>query len=357
MEFTTRELAEKLQISTRDITSFENDRAEPSQETVLNMISVLGFPKDFFFQSKFEDIIEGHPYSNDMSSISKKKFLRLNAYSRLAFLHFTFLASYVEFPYIPLPDYSHDRPKEVARKVRELWHLGSETIEDLIYLLENHGVLLFRIPKFDSIISRYFESGGLKTNMIFIGSEVKLDYGCQYVVAQQLGHLLLNDPFEESSELSRIELKSKMKATSEFADELLLPEAAFCKDLIDPLNIESYLFLSNKWNLPYDFILIRAYNLELIDHKQYQTLKKKSVIKGCNKKSFSDKGQTSSEPGLMCHAVNVLLQNKTFSEKSLVEELKRFGLSLCREDVEVLLGLAIGTLKTRVNEDNVIELF
>lgn len=94
---TISELAEKIGVSKQMISKYENNKSVPTFETLLCIVDVLDFPKDYFFE---EDLIKpkvGNTYFRSLFSTSKKDQLMQTYRIKLLFSIRHLLEKYVDF--------------------------------------------------------------------------------------------------------------------------------------------------------------------------------------------------------------------------------------------------------------------
>lgn len=79
---TIGEVAEAIGVSNQAISQFENNKAEPKTENLFQLVNLLGFPKEYYFEKDIINVTVGSTYFRSMSSTSKKiKKLRLKRLS------------------------------------------------------------------------------------------------------------------------------------------------------------------------------------------------------------------------------------------------------------------------------------
>src|SRR5690606_30758070 len=69
---TIAELADEVLVSKQSISQYENGKANPSLETLLKLISALGFPREYFYEKDNESIKVGTTYFRALLTTNKK---------------------------------------------------------------------------------------------------------------------------------------------------------------------------------------------------------------------------------------------------------------------------------------------
>ncbi len=122
---TIAELAEAANVTKQAISSYENGKGTPSLETLLKLISALGFPRDYFYEEDKDKVKVGNTYFRALLTTNKKE--RLSQIEKIKILSriYHFLNKYIDFPQLNIPkiDYSIGI-EEKALQLREKWGLG-----------------------------------------------------------------------------------------------------------------------------------------------------------------------------------------------------------------------------------------
>lgn len=218
-------LADKVGLSSRRISGYENEGAPPPPPALRNLSRVLGYPVEYFYRPL------GTVPSPD--NVSFRSFSRMTASARDGALASATtgveLASYLDrelhLPSPNLPDLRDARPVEAAAALRSSWGLGLDPAPNLIHLVESHGVRVFSlIEEFSALDAFSLWVDG--TPFVFLTRHKSPERG-RWDVAHELGHLLLHletPPKGPSQEAD----------ADEFARELLLPERG-----VDPRAVAS----------------------------------------------------------------------------------------------------------------------
>lgn len=159
---------------------------------------------------------------------------------------YAFLQNYIKFPPCRIPtDESAINIKRAAKRLREMWGLGSGLIQHLLSHVENNGIIATSLStgnhKVDTYsINTYFD--GEPIFVIALGNDKSSATRRNFNIAHELGHLVLNH-YEDG------ESKQREEEANEFAAEFLLPADEFIRDLIRPKSLESYVELKRKWKV------------------------------------------------------------------------------------------------------------
>jgi Zn-dependent peptidase ImmA (M78 family)/DNA-binding XRE family transcriptional regulator len=255
------ELAEKAGINRSGISRFEQEFMSFSEETFEQIVKVLGFPKEFFFQ---KGEIAPPVFYRKRDKVPAKFLTYIDATVNLYRLNFSRLleATKIQSPDFPsLPLSEKGTPGEVASALRKIWEMSSGPVSNLIELMEANGIISHAVDfKTDRVDSRSFFIDS-KYPVIFYNKNLLGDR-LRFTLAFELGHLLMH---------SRVELTSTENLDHEanlFAAEFLMPAKDILPDLKENINIDALARLKKKWKVSMQSILYRADDLGLVSENQ-----------------------------------------------------------------------------------------
>jgi Zn-dependent peptidase ImmA (M78 family)/DNA-binding XRE family transcriptional regulator len=357
---TIAELAEETNVSKQAISQFENGKATPSFETLLKIINILEFPREFFQQIDKEDIVVGNTYFRALLSATKKDLLSQESKVLILSKIYSFLEGYIEFPKLNLPEISLDNNiEELAMQLREFWGIGSKPISNVLHLMEKNGIVITSFNTNENKIDAFTQGQKIKDKVCYfvvLGDDKNSAVRRQFSSAHELGHIVLHDLTLDTEELSRDEFKQMEKEANDFAAAFLLPREAFLLDLLYPNKLEFYAELKKKWKVSVAAMIIRAHQLNAISFNQYQYLMKQISKNGWRTKEPLDDVLQMAKPTVLKKSIEVLIQNGVLDEVGIIQEMETSGLSIDRIEVENLLGLDKGRLLRKDNKGIVINL-
>lgn len=348
---TISELAEKTNVTKQAISQYENGRSKPKLETLMLIKNVLHFPIDFFYVHDQEQIVVGNTFFRSLYSTGKKERSCVEEKLKSLAEIYVFLKEYIDFPKLDISNLSECTPSEAARRLRREWNLGSDPIQNVVRLLERHGIIVTSFDLGTTNIDALCQSqmiDGSTTYFMAVTNNKGFAARRNFNIAHELGHIVLHDPTIDVEELSKDEFRQMEKDANEFAADFLLPEDSFLDDLHYPKDLAFYVQLKKKWKVSVAAMVVRAYNLGVLNHNQYQYLMRKMNAapgwKGRNEEPL-DRLLAVYQPVALKNAIDLLLVNDVFSAAELLDKL-----SLCSEDVEELLNLENDTLKVEIKE-------
>ena len=349
--YTVGELADLTGYQRQTISMYENGRSTPFDlSVILNFARVLDFPPRFFSE-KSSCLKPSSTYFRALLTTNRK--YRTQQEQKIEFVAelYGFIQEYVDFPKTNLPDFPPDvTPDTAANILREYWGLGNRPISDLIYTVEENGIIVTSFQTDTDAVDAF-------SKKIEIGDETRFFIGyssnktsaarIHFDVAHELGHICLHGWTEDIDSLEKEEFKKREEQANRFAAAFLLPKDSFCNDVrYNPYSLPFYKSLKQKWKVSIAAMIRRAFSLDIIDSDHYQILIRTMQRRSMWRNEPLDDVIITSEPSLLRTSVIMLLTEEIFTAKEFIDELSyNYGLSLNPHEIEYLLNLPEGTLK------------
>ncbi len=349
---TVAELAEKLGLQRQTVSMYENDKLKnPEYATIKKMSECLGFPAEFFLDKNNLKLKVGSAYFRALLTTNKK--YRNQQIQKMDFISiiYSFLNEYIEFPVLNIPSIQEGVDVEdAAMSLRECWNLGNKPIDNIVYLVEQNGILVTRFETDTDDIDAFSQMIDINGNSIFLigysknkGTAARIHFD----IAHELGHMLLHEWSEDIETLSKEEFKERENQAHSFASAFLLPKDAFSKDVgAYASNLPYYFELKKKWKVSVSAMIRRSYDLKLLDYYTYQLLLRTMQKKGIKKEEPLDDVLITATPSLLKTSVQMLIDGGILTPKEFMSELANdYNLSLDSREVEILLDLPKDILK------------
>lgn len=285
-----RDLAAKVGLTHTAIRKYEEEKLVPSSTLLLSLAGALGVRTEYFFR----------PLTVELERIDYRKH-RDFPKRRLEAIEYALLdqierrlelESFFPKPpgraFVPigsLPEQIGDlaQIEEAADAVREAWDIGSDPIPDLIDLLEQQGIRVFRI----AVEDRDCEFDGLaastgKVPLIVVASHWPGDRQ-RFTLAHELGHLMIVGRLTPGIDEER--------ACNRFAGAFLAPRAALLRKLgghrssIEPKELA---LLKEEFGLSMASLLHRTHEVGIVSQ----------TWRISQSEEFRRKGWHRTEPGL-----------------------------------------------------------
>jgi Zn-dependent peptidase ImmA (M78 family)/DNA-binding XRE family transcriptional regulator len=357
---TITDLADETGISKQAISQFENGKATPSIETLLKIMNVLKFPREYFRQVD-EDITVNTFFRALLTTSKKEQLVQVTRTKTLAKIY-EFLEEYIDFPEFKIPqiDIENIDIEEITLELRDYWGLSVNPIVNIVNVMEKNGVVVSSFKTNESKIDAFTQIHkvhNVDRPFVVVGDDKESAVRRQFSMAHELGHIILHNSSIEVDELSREEYKMMEEEANNFAAAFLLPKESFLADVMQyPNKLEFYVELKRKWKVSISAMIIRAFKLNAITHNQYQYLMKQLSKKGWRVKEPLDDLIVTPKPALLKKSIDMLITNDVMNETEIVNELANYGMALDTDDIEMLLSLDKGKLTSKNNNNIVINL-
>ena len=364
------ELADETGISKQSLSLYANNNNTPPYENVVKIAQALNFPYDFFMNQNTSTAVTGNTYFRSQGAATKKnrnaQRIKLEYVAKL----YEILVNYINFPELNLPDTSDlflpdnvldvdsdeavNGIEKLADKVRQHCGLGKDPIDNLQYVLESNGIIVTGFRDVDAHIDAFSQQINVNGKAVYI---IALAIGdkpierLRFDMAHELGHILMHIWGEKNEYVPRDEFNAREKQANMFASALLLPRETFSRNVSAyPSNVDFYKSLKKKWKVSIQAMMYRTRQLGIISANQFQYMMRIMQNKGWRKSEPLDNTMKAAKPALFSDAVDLLLDNKVFTQKEFVDELSEMGLAMNPSELEVLLNLSKGTLSVQNTE-------
>ena len=357
----TIQLAELTGFSRQTISMLENGKlSNPEFITIQKLSEKLEFPIDFFLEDAKIKLNESTTYFRSLLTTNKKYRVEQEEKIKFIALIYNMLSEYLEFEKVNLPDIPlNTSPQDAASILRKYWGLGNRPIENIIYLVENNGLIVtdFETTTRDvDAFSHKIVSSDMETYLIGYSKNKRTAARIHFDIAHELGHILLHNWCKDLEYMDKEEFKEIELQAHAFASAFLLPEEEFRKD-VSPYatNLMYYIELKKTWKVSIAAMIRRSKDLNIITTDDYSRLMRNMQRQGIRKVEPLDNELVTLEPSLLRQAIKILFEQKVFTPTEFLKELSReYGLTLYSDDIENLLGLQRGMFKEKENPEIVI---
>ena len=347
---TVAELAERVGCQRQTLSMYEISKSQPTDKTtVARLAKELDFPVKYFYEHS-NVFACGTVYFRSLLTTNKKyrseQIVKMDYISQI----YSLLQDYVAFPeYEPLDLPENVTPEQAAYALRDTWGLGKGPIDNLVSVVEQHGILVTSVSTTTNDVdafSQFMGVGDAPTYIIAYSNNKTSAARIHFDIAHELGHICLHEWSEDIEDISKEDFKRKEREANDFAAAFLLPEETFRKDAErGPRTITYYKQLKKKWKVSIAAMIRRSEKLGIITSDEYQNLIRTMQRRGIRKDEPLDDILITASPALLKTSVIMLLQEKVFNPTEFMEELSTsYGLSINPTEVEYLLDLPTGTL-------------
>lgn len=339
---TKKELADKTGISRQMISNYELGKTTPGATNLLAIIKELDFPKNFF-SSNPENIYRGTTFFRSQAAATKRardmQSIRLKFQKEI----YNIFSLYVNFPEVNLPepllknveDITEEDIENMAICLRKCWKIDMQSpLHDLIGYAETNGVIVVESNMQHDKLDAVSEWIGDRP-FIMLTDNQESAVRRRFNIAHELGHLLLHGDVESIHDYSSNELKIIEKQADYFASCLLLPEEAFIRSLLS-INLEYYIELKKYWKVSMQAMIMRTFQIGLINEDQKLYLFKRIALNKWKSKEPLDNVIISEKPTLYHEVFQMIIENDLLTKNELINQL-----ALPNDELEKSLNITI----------------
>ncbi|MGQ0846274.1 MAG: XRE family transcriptional regulator [Sporichthyaceae bacterium] len=270
------DLSVPARVTPAAISQFESGDAKPSAETLHLLAVALQVPVEFLCLP-IEETHEGFFRSLRKSTVAQRRRARSLAH----LVHDLAVAPGGEallaplaLPRVPLGTLDVDSPDvvEAARTVRSAWGLESGPVPDVVSALEQHGVLVVRLP-LDAAEVDAFSLPFPDRPVVVLGTDKGDRARSRFDAAHELGHLVMHG--ESVWGVKEVETQAHR-----FAAEFLMPAVDICGELPDRADWAQLFELKQRWHVSIAALLLRARDLQVMSPAAYTSAVKQLSARG-----------------------------------------------------------------------------
>lgn len=340
---TATALADLIGVSRQAVSQYEGGHQTPRPDVMDRISSVLQVPCVFFLADRSR--ADSSPiFFRSLSSATVRGRDRVEANHQLV-RHFAAWAS--QFVQLPPPDIpglsstdparlSDDEIEDAALRVRQHWGLGDGPISNLVWLLENKGVVVSRF-EFDEVALDGFSqwSDDDERPYVVLNADKSSAARSRFDAAHELAHLVLHRGFEPrpGPQFKRLE-----EQAHRFAGAFLFPESAFSREALT-LSLPSFQTLKRRWVVSIGVMIKRAAHLGYVSEMEEQRLWRYYSSRGYRRREPLDDVLPVEEPRLLSRAFEMIVENGVLTRQQILDDLP-----ILQHDIERLAGLPKGYL-------------
>jgi Zn-dependent peptidase ImmA (M78 family) len=225
-----------------------------------------------------------------------------------------------------------------ASALRKLWGLDDKIISNTVYLLENNGAIVTKIP-FDNEALDAFSNWRWVENRpyIILGSDKISASRSRLDVCHELGHMILHrnvkkEDFKKKGIFDLVE-----EQAFAFAGAFLMPASSFALEFIP--NLIALESLKMRWKVSIGAMIVRGKHLGLLSEDQEKNLWRNYVRKGYKRHEPLDPQIEHESPAILRQSFETLIEHKIQTKEQILSSI-----CLGQKDIEELAVLPEGFL-------------
>lgn len=332
---TASALANLVDKTRQQISKYELGKDSPGSETMQRICDVLNLPLVFFLRAHSHE-----PAPTFFRSLKRASDIeRARAKRLLGWL--PLIAEYVgkplQLPPVQMPQFgtwtdpgalSDDDIERLAVEARRFWSFGDGPISNVVWLLENKGIIVGCENLCDDIDAL---SGWLDDRpFIVLGNDSRTAARSRFDAAHELGHLLLHRHIDDASARKTDVLNIIERKAHRFAAAFSFPKSSFALES-HPLTLDHFVDLKKKWKMSVKMMIYRAGELGFVSERQQRELRIEYARRKWHLAEPLDDIFPVERPRLLQRSVDKLLREGGRSREDVI-----IGTTLGRGDVERL---------------------
>ena len=270
-------LAELVSISRSAISQYERGDKTPSPSVLCAISDKLNLRVNYFFKNQQES--NTPVFYRSLTDATKSS--RSRAQRRYEWLREVVIAlsDYVEFPDFQLPDFLCDKPLELtaedierlAEQTRRFFGLGDGPISNVVWLLENSGVVVARHHLDSDKLDAFSNWPKSERAFVILGDDKMSAVRSRFDAAHELAHLVLHRKVTHEQLKTKEMFRLIEQQANRFAGAFLLPRSTFQIEATN-LTLNGLLSLKKRWGASVALMIRRCADLEAVSPKSSKRL-------------------------------------------------------------------------------------
>lgn len=270
------QLAVQIGVSPAAISQFESGSTRPSADSLNQLAGALQVPVNFFSQP-ITETHEGFFRSLRRTAVSDRR--RARSVAHVAHDLASAAKASSQFPqcvvpYKPVSGLTADREEieDIAREVRDSWRVPDGPVENVVSLLEDHGVVVIRLP-LESAAVDAFSLPFADHPVVVLGSDKNDRARSRFDCAHELGHIVMHG--ESIWGVKEVETQAH-----QFAAAFLMPADQIRDELPTTADWQTLFALKERWQTSIAALLLRARTLGRMSDATYLSAVKAASARG-----------------------------------------------------------------------------
>ena len=254
-------LAAEIGVTSRNLRRYQVDGLQPKMDCVEAMSLALDFPTDFFFATSLDEIMPDNVSFRSLSRTPARIRDIITAKCTLTLDLSEWLESEFQLANPVVPRYQVDDVELAAEDVRHRWVLGIQPIDDLLRVLERHGVHIFSLGNTSTDVDAVsFWNEGIPYIFLNMG---KTPERTRMDAAHELGHLVLH------AHGGHIRDRNAEQEANAFASAFLMPERGVVAGVHRGATIAEMIRLKRIWKVSLASLTYRLHRIGVLTRREY----------------------------------------------------------------------------------------
>lgn len=324
---TQKALSQLIGKTSQTVSQYESDTITPPADVVEQISKALQVPIELLYKP-WTDHGSGKPiFYRSMSAATKKA--RDAAEIKLEWIDDC--VSYFDDA-LDLPEYesldikvpsdplliSDEMIEDAAAFVRSAWHVPVGPINNIIGLLERHGIFVFMMPLGADTLDALSVDWNEKHPYVIVGTDQGNACRWRFDCAHELGHLVLHRNVDQTALATPAICKLIETQAHRFASAFLLPEQEFVQSLYT-VSLDGYRELKPYWKVSIAAMVRRTRDLGIISDDGYRNLYISISRRKWRRVEPFDEEMAPERPALASKCLSVLSSSMLSSEDEFMK--------------------------------------
>lgn len=285
--YSQQDLAERIGSTSQSIGHYENGARSMSADVIALIAKELEVPASFFIAEKKCIVTSRGPlfFRAKKTIRSNKHRIKYEVITAWIVELYKWIQQSVESPAMNLPEfpakdfYSDADVEDMASALRAHWGLGDGPIRNLNALVEANGIMTVRIDTTDigtDAFSGFFDG----KPYVFLNRLKNSASRTRFDIAHELGHIVMHNHLSESALINGLDAIETQ--ADYFAGAFLMPASSFAREVADT-SLAGLGILKERWGASIQSMVMRSYQLGLIDDHRKTELFRQISFKGWRK--------------------------------------------------------------------------
>lgn len=263
MGLTITGFAERLGVDRKTVNRLESGETEPSDHLVAMLTKITGYETHFFSGSTLDQPDPESVSFRSIRSVTQKRRDAAIAAGSYGFALDDWVSARFQRPPCDLPNLglAEYTPEAAAMALRLEWGIGNRPINNMINMLESHGVRVFALAEETKDLDAY-SFWRESVPYVFLNSGKSCERS-RFDAAHELGHLVMHRTQGAKHQGAEHEANA-------FASAFLMPEADVFAHVPRITTLQQLIALKKRWRVSLAALVYRLNKLGRMPERQYK---------------------------------------------------------------------------------------
>jgi len=256
--------AKKVGVDRKSVEAWEAGKKKPTEDAIAQIIRVTEFPREFFMGDDLDEpCVDSGSFRSMKTMTAAQRDMALTQAALGLHLN-TWLTKKFELPFADIPNLGREPdPETAAEFVRREWQLGTQSIRNMVHLLESKGVRVYSLAVDARQVDAFSMWKG-DVPFVFLNTNKTAEHS-RFDAAHELAHLVLHRHGAPRG------IESERQANL-FASAFLMPRGSVFPKAPRFPTYETLVKLKRVWGVSVAALAYRLHSLGLVSDWQFRGL-------------------------------------------------------------------------------------